>query len=97
MFVRQLKGGGVVAKSVTVIAPGQKVRIGTDGYIEGEVIEVSIAGVERLVMYRVAWWEGRNRRCEWLSSVELSRELCAVSTRIGFVTADDWKKNARCV
>lgn len=54
-----------------VYAPGCRVEIGTHkSPVKALVLEASI-GAEGAVRYRVAWWDGRHRRQEWLDSCEI--------------------------
>lgn len=68
-----------------VVCPGQKVQLG--GGVPATVLAVSVGTGDR-VQYRVVWWDGRNRRDEWLEECEVDANGAA-RTPIGFLPAKD--------
>ena len=57
-----------------VIRPGQECWIGPKREIAARVVQVSITQAdltEVRVSYQVAWWDGNNRKCEWLEQSEV--------------------------
>ena len=62
-------------RSILIIRPGDDCWVGTKkDSIPGKVCEVSIkpaTGGEFCVMFRVTWWDGRNRKTEWLEDLEV--------------------------
>lgn len=79
---------------VQVFAPGARVGIGPGAAITAEVLEISICGPERCVRYKLAWWEGRTRRAEWLESSEVAEVPRSARVGIGFRGDGE---NGRCV
>lgn len=71
---------------IDVVAPGVPVTIGPpDAGIPGVVLAVMIEGEPPgVVSYRVAWWEGRQRKAEWVAAAEVQAQPGAESRRIGF-------------
>ncbi len=51
--------------------------------IPGTILQVAI-GEKGRVSYQVGWWDGRQRRCEWLEQVEVERQNEALRVRVGF-------------
>ena len=70
---------------IEVFAPGSIVEIHPGGdAIRGQVVAVSVEH-GGTVQYRVAWWNGRTRNCDWLHATEVSWIEGAERTRIGFM------------
>ena len=44
---------------------------------------------ENYVRYRVAWFDGATRHCEWLESGEVDFNVPEERTKMGFVTAEE--------
>lgn len=55
---------------MNVISPGSIVWIGGD--IAGIVTEVLLQGKSCKVLYRVSWWNGKDRHNEWFEEFEVS-------------------------
>lgn len=64
-----------------VIKPGTRVTIADN--IEAVVDAVQIETSDR-VSYAVVWWDGRNRRREWLAAPEVFMSRTRPGTTIGF-------------
>lgn len=72
-------------RTIRVFAPGTEVAIAPGGdHIRGKIVEVAIND-GGTIQYRVAWWNGRTRNCDWLSASEVSWTDGAERVRIGFV------------
>lgn len=70
---------------ISIIPPGANVRIG--GSSEDEFAGVVCQACIReggAVQYQVAWWNGRERRCEWLEACEVVTAQEAARQEIGF-------------
>lgn len=66
---------------IEVIAVGECVSI-AGGDIDGNVtaIQLSDSGTS----YRVVWWNGNVRCCEWLESCEVGAPISSIKQRVGF-------------
>jgi hypothetical protein len=73
-------------KDVTVVAPGTPVKIGPAGdRIDAVITAVQIR--ESGVSYLVAWFDGRQRREEYVTLMEVyAVEVPVSTTRVGFTT-----------
>lgn len=60
---------------------GTKVKLSTD--IPGVIIGIWIEPAN-VVSYRVVWWNGRDRKIEWLSALEFDPDNYNTKT-IGFI------------
>ena len=69
---------------MVVLAIGSAVIIGDN--IPGIIVSIMIKGNNR-VLYEVAWWNGRERKLEWLESSEVEQVVSkdARIEQIGFV------------
>lgn len=65
-----------------VIPIGTRVKVGF-GEIDAVVtaVNVRMTGVE----YEVAWWNGRERYCCWVSACEVETDGPVATSRIGFL------------
>jgi hypothetical protein len=54
-----------------ILAPGTAVWLSLGEDITGEILQVCIKS-NSYVQYQVAWWSGRERRCEWLEAFEFT-------------------------
>lgn len=66
----------------SVIRPGTKVGLGPDGSVEGEIHQVAI-DLGDGIMYQVSWWNGRDRKTEWLYRDEFN-VVAESSCKIGY-------------
>lgn len=72
-------------EGIVVLRLNSVIKIGIPGLdkepITGLVVGIciSINGIE----YQVVWWEGRNRKCDWINSVEVTETSDSLQ-RIGF-------------
>jgi hypothetical protein len=55
---------------IDVIRPGSRVGLKVPEISEALVLGVSI-GMAGNVEYRVAWWDGAARTCEWVDAAEV--------------------------
>ncbi len=62
-----------------IFKPGTRIGMGNT---VGRVVAVMIEANAK-VSYRVVWWNGAERRCEWVEAVEV-KSLPAGKRRIGF-------------
>jgi hypothetical protein len=66
-----------------VLKPSTTVRIG--GNIEARVLRVNIAGDRSSdVSYEVVWWDGRQRKRDWLSPAEVEPVPASDTIPVGF-------------
>lgn len=62
------------SRTILVLPIGSHVRVaGPDGF-DGRIMAVSVRG-DYHVTYEVVWWDGRDRKAEWLEPTELSLQL----------------------
>lgn len=73
------------AATLEVLAIGTRVRLGDPADpIPGTILGISIREAGR-VTYEVVWWDGRERRSEWLERAEFEMEKGGGrAVRIGF-------------
>lgn len=73
---------GTMTDPIEVIAVGEAVSIGDhiDGVVTGVMIEANAT-----VQYRVAWFDGRSRKSEWLHECEVGHSG-SEKTKVGFTT-----------
>jgi hypothetical protein len=64
---------------IEAFAVGSTVTIGDD--INGLVTGILLDGDG--LQYKVAWWSGRERKCEWLTNDEV-HPVNPIAVRIGF-------------
>ena len=67
---------------IEVFMVGSPVIVGQD--ITATVIGVEIR--EKNIRYECAWWSGRERKTDWLESIEVRRADKSAETKIGFST-----------
>ena len=60
---------------------GTKARIGQD--LEATILGICIYAHD--IEYQCAWWNGRERKCEWLNAAEISATEQYAPVLIGFV------------
>lgn len=68
---------------MNIISPGSEVVIDFMSDICGTICEVLI-GNNNIVRYKVSWWNGRARHCEWFDSFEVKINDKTVEKTIGF-------------
>jgi hypothetical protein len=73
--------GSVQAGPINILTPGSRVTVGES--IAAVIVEVLI-GSDLQVQYKIAWWNGRARCCEWLESCELQDIGQATNASVGF-------------
>ncbi|QEL18300.1 hypothetical protein [Limnoglobus roseus] len=75
------------------IAVGSSVTVGypanAANSVPGVVTGVQIGEGNLVTFYRVAWWDGRTRREEWLSPTEVVPGESVTACRIGFTGQKD--------
>lgn len=64
-----------------IFAIGTKIEL--ENSVVGTIVEVSLKDWSE--QYRVVWWEGSNRRVEWLEKLELKSVSKTEYTKIGFI------------
>lgn len=67
-----------------IFEPGTKVVVAEN--LTGTIVQVLIEAPRR-VQYKVSWWNGRSRSCEWLESFEFEAHNGSTKVPIGFVGA----------
>ena len=66
-------------------AIGSEVDLGNQ--LKGVVLEINIRPHDE--MYRVVWWDGKQRRTEWLDSIEVQAMDTSERWTIGFKVPDE--------
>jgi hypothetical protein len=68
----------------TIIKPGTPVTLGPECEIQATLLEASVKG-DCYVQYRVAWWDGNERKTEWVEEAEVFSCDSTAKSAIGFV------------
>ena len=51
--------------------------------IQGKIVGIQLD--QNGTMYKIAWWNGRERKCDWLYDIEILRFSEPKSVQIGFI------------
>lgn len=70
-------------RTIEVMRPGSKVRIGPDRAIPGEVVAVTVRGESLEWTYEISWWDGRDLKVGGFEAWQVTPEATVVA-RIGF-------------
>jgi hypothetical protein len=55
-----------------------------DASIIGKINAIMLRGLNNCAAYEVVWWDGNNRKLEWLSDHEIEATDSSKKTKIGF-------------
>jgi hypothetical protein len=78
-------------KRILVFSPGQSVMVGDD--IHATILGVCIRACNH-VTYEVEWWDGRDRKVEWLEESSIG-SILAEDLPIGFKVRNDKDSGGR--
>ncbi len=73
--------------SLDVLKPGTEIKIGPTQEITAMVLQVRIQE-EDYVDYQVVWWNGKERKTEWLTGLEVRGGSWSAEQTIGFINGD---------
>ncbi len=73
--------------SFDILKPGSMVKIGPNADLAAMILQVRIQEQDH-VDYQVVWWNGKERKTEWITGLELTSRGWEDKQAIGFINEE---------